>query len=273
MPGRLVLLGHPVSHSLSPVFQQAALDHLGIALRYEAVDVREDEFDAVLAGLRAECAAGNVTLPHKRRMARHCATLSALAQRASAANVFWSDADGALHGDNTDVGGFLAAARGLLGRDLSGLRVLMLGAGGAAAGVVAAMQEIPEASLIVHARKPEAAAELVEPLGQLGRATDGTSEALIVALASTDLVVNATSLGIEGSDELPLAPALLPQSVSALDLTYRRGGLTPWVAALRAKGRSADDGLTMLLEQGALAFERWFGIEAPREVMARAIGR
>jgi shikimate dehydrogenase len=270
-PRRLVLLGHPVAHSLSPRFQQAALDHHRIALRYEALDVAPAQLRTVVAELIAEGAAGNVTLPHKTAFASLCTQRSALAARADAVNTFWCDADGALHGDNTDVGGFLFAIRQLLGQELRGLHVVMLGAGGAASGVAEALREIGDAKLTVHARNPQAAAVLSETFGAI--ATDGSEPALVTALASAQLVVNATSLGIDGSDELPLPPALVPPGCAALDLTYRRDGLTPWVHELRARNRSADDGKTMLLEQGALAFERWFGIEAPRVVMARAIGR
>lgn len=268
-----MLLGHPVSHSLSPRFQQAALDHCGIALRYEALDVAPARLSSAVAGLRAERAAGNVTLPHKTTFSALCTERSAVAARAKAVNTFWCDSDGSLHGDNTDVGGFLYAVRQLLGRDLSGLHVVMIGAGGAAAGVAEALVGVPDVALTVHARNPAAATALVGTFGDAARLTDGTESSLIAALASAQLVVNATSLGIEGRDELPLQPALVPPGCAALDLTYRVEGLTPWVGVLRSLNRTADDGKTMLLEQGALAFERWFGIEAPRDVMARAIGR
>lgn len=272
-PRRLVLLGHPVSHSLSPRFQQAALDYHRIALRYEALDVSAEDLPRLVAELRAERAAGNVTLPHKMAVSALCTSRSALAARSNAVNTFWCDSDGALHGDNTDVGGFRIAAQQLLGRELSGLRVVMIGAGGAAAGVVAALCDVRDLQLWVHARNPAAAAQLLQTFGAEASATDGSEPALTAALESADLVVNATSLGIAGQNELPVAPALVPPGCAALDLTYRQDGLTPWVAALRALNRNADDGITMLLEQGALAFERWFGIEAPRAVMARAIGR
>ncbi len=272
-PRRLVLLGHPVSHSLSPRFQQAALDHHRIALRYEALDVAPDQLHGVVADLRAEHAAGNVTLPHKTAFSVLCASRSAVAARADAVNTFWYDAGGSLHGDNTDVAGFLFALRRLLGRELRGLHAVVLGAGGAAAGVTEALAGLGDVKLTVHARNLAAANDLLKSFGAAGSATDGTESALIAALASAHVVVNATSLGIEGHDELPLNPALLRPDCAALDLTYRREGLTPWVRELRELKRTADDGKTMLLEQGALAFERWFGIEAPRQVMARAIGR
>src|SRR5437879_5218660 len=106
LPGRLVLLGHPVAHSLSPRFQNAALDAAGIGLRYEAHDVEPHEFELVVTGLKAERAAGNVTIPFKERMYDACDELTPLARRVGAVNTFWVEDTGRLIGDNTDVGGF-----------------------------------------------------------------------------------------------------------------------------------------------------------------------
>jgi shikimate dehydrogenase len=303
LPGRLVLIGHPVSHSLSPVFQQAALDHLKIPLRYETLDVSRDDLRATVEQLKTERAAGNVTLPHKAIFASLCNVRSEIAERAVTVNTFWIDENKKLVGDNTDVAGFQHALRRLVGAESKSLRVLMLGSGGAAAGAITALAELSGVSLTLHARNTEAAAVLgtlslmrrpslsandALPLtsapakkSQLspgsGRGwfshTDGSDAQLEAALAEADLIVNATSLGIEGQDELPLAPNRVPANCAALDLTYRRSGTTPWVAALRERGVRAEDGITMLLEQGALAFERWFGVEAPRAVMKAALGR
>ena len=107
LPGRLVLLGHPVSHSLSPAFQNAALRRAALPIRYELLDVAPDALDATLDALIAEDAWGNATIPHKEHVASRCARVSALAERVGAVNTFWIE-DGALVGDNTDVGGFLA---------------------------------------------------------------------------------------------------------------------------------------------------------------------
>ena len=108
-PGRLVLLGHPVGHSLSPSMQNAALASAGIALRYEALDVEPRAFDEAVARLRRERAAGNVTVPHKERMRLACDVLTPLAEHVGAVNTFYVDDEERLVGDNTDVGGFAAA--------------------------------------------------------------------------------------------------------------------------------------------------------------------
>src|SRR5512133_543870 len=112
LPGRLVLLGHPVSHSLSPRFQNAALRAAGIPLRYEALDVAPDALAATLSELAGQHACGNVTIPHKEGVAALCVRRSALAQRCGAVNTFWHE-DGDLVGDNTDVGGVDAVAQAL----------------------------------------------------------------------------------------------------------------------------------------------------------------
>ena len=108
LPGRLVLLGHPVEHSLSPVFQNAALRAAGIPLTYEAIDVPSDGLVRMAHLLADVGAAGNVTVPHKEAFAACCSTLSPVASRVGAVNTFWTE-DGVLVGDNTDVGGFEAA--------------------------------------------------------------------------------------------------------------------------------------------------------------------
>jgi hypothetical protein len=128
-PGRLVLLGHPVAHSLSPVFQNAALAAAGISARYEAIDVSAAELPGVIRRLVQERAGGNVTIPHKEAVAALCTRRTAIAERVGAVNTFWCEADGALVGDNTDVGGFDVAARALLDGDSAGRAVALLGAG------------------------------------------------------------------------------------------------------------------------------------------------
>ena len=271
-PTRLVVLGHPVEHSLSPVFQQAALDAAGIGLRYERLDVPPDSLAVSLKALRAEPAAGNITIPHKQAAVAHCDALTPLARRVAAVNTFWTDEAGRLVGDNTDVGGFDAAVRALL-PDVRGLRVLVLGAGGAAVAVREAVSQWPDASLLAWARRAEQAIALAAPLDARARAIVGGADALAAALDDSDLIVNATPLGLRADDPSPLDVQLLTARHTVIDLTYRRGGPTALVAACRARGIRADDGLRMLVEQGALAFERWFGVAAPRDVMMAAIGR
>jgi shikimate dehydrogenase len=259
-PGRLVLLGHPVSHSLSPVFQNAALQASGIPLVYEAIDVTSRELRSVLRQLKTANAAGNVTIPYKVAVHDLCDSLTDLAAKVGAVNTFWFESN-KLHGDNTDVGGFDAAARALLGGETSEARVVVLGAGGAAAAVLAAVEEWPDAKATVVARHAERAAGLAKRFRDVARVGKSVER----AVRGATLIVNATPVGQHDEDQ-PLDVATIPKSAAVLDLVYRRGG-TPWVRAARANGIPAADGLPMLLEQGALAFQRWFGKEPDREAM------
>lgn len=264
LPGRLVLLGHPVVHSLSPTFQNAALAAAGIPLQYEALDV-EPAGLAAMAGLLADArAAGNVTLPHKEAFYAWCARRTALAERVGAVNTFWTE-EGRLVGDNTDVGGFDVAVARLLGRRPEGLRVGLLGAGGAAAAVCAAVEGWADSEVLIHARTTDRAEQLAARFAPVARVV----ESELHALDGTDLLVNATPLGLDGA-LMPVAPGMIPDATAVLDLTYRKGR-TPWIKACRSRGLRADDGLPMLLEQGALAFARWFGVEPDRDAMWRAV--
>lgn len=263
-PGRLVLLGHPVRHSLSPRLQDAALKAAGIALRYEALDVVPSEIQGVLAGLRAEGAAGNVTIPYKELVARACDELSPLAERIGAVNTFWSEG-GLLFGDNTDVGGFEQAVRVLLGGLPAAGHVAVLGAGGAAAGVLAAIEGWQGSAALVYNRTMERARALAARYPSTVTVAASAEE----AVAGASLVVNASSVGLR-DDSLPVPIEALSPSAAVLDLVYRPGE-TPFVRAARARGHRAADGTRMLVEQGALAFERWFGLVPNRAVMWEAV--
>ncbi|HUF25894.1 MAG TPA: shikimate dehydrogenase [Gemmatimonadaceae bacterium] len=263
-PSRLVLLGHPVLHSLSPRFQNAALRAAGIPLVYEGLDVAPRDLEPVLRGLRADGVAGNVTIPHKERVAAICDTLTADARRAGAVNTFWVE-DGRLVGDNTDIAGVRAAVRRLLGRPPEHLPVGLLGAGGAAAAVVCAAAEWPGASIAIYNRTRARAEELAARARAVSEVEVQVAASAADAVREAALVVNATSIGLHG-DALPVEPEHLAPSAAVLDLVYRPGG-TELVLAARALGHAADDGLAMLIEQGALSFERWLGVAPDREVM------
>lgn len=264
LPGRLVLLGHPVSHSLSPRFQNAALVAAGIDLTYEAIDVAPDALAPTARALSEVNAAGNVTVPHKVDFAALCNSLSPVARRTGAVNTFWTD-DGMLVGDNTDVGGFDAAVRATVGIPDGPFEVAVLGAGGAASAVLAAVERWQDAKVRLWSRTMARAERLAGQYPRTARAEWDVAEALHGAA----LVVNATPVGLE-SGAMPVDPALLDSRTAVFDLTYRRGE-TDWVHACRARGLRASDGLPMLLEQGAIAFARWFGRAPDRQAMWAAV--
>ena len=263
-PGRLVLLGDPVAHSLSPIFQNAALRAAGISLNYEAVRVRAADLAQTMRDLVRERGAGNVTIPHKLAAFGLCTRKTEVAKRAAAVNTFWTEA-GELAGDNTDVGGFDSAARSLLGDATDGARVVLLGAGGGAAAVLAAVEQWPKASVAIIARNPLRARELASRFADVAR----VEMALERGVAGATLIVNSTPVGLR-DDTMPYELSLLAPETAVFDLVYRKGG-TAWVKAARERGLRAADGLQMLLEQGALSFQRWFGVQPDREAMARSL--
>lgn len=262
-PKRLVLLGRSLGHSLSPKFQNAALEAAELPLRYETLDIPASAIDATFETLAGQQAAGNVTVPHKQAVFARCERLTPLAARAAAVNTFWFE-HGELVGDNTDVAGFNAAVRELLRGEPASLTVGVLGAGGAASAVLTAIESWRECRALVHNRTPERATALCARFSSVARLADVDEIARVA-----DLVVNATSVGLR-DDELPIDPAHLRHSAMALDLVYRVGE-TRWVRDARARGLLALDGLVMLIEQGAAAFERWFGFPPDRDVMWRSV--
>jgi shikimate dehydrogenase len=168
-----------------------------------------------------------------------------------------------LWGDNTDVGGFDWSVR-REGLDPRGLSVGVIGAGGAAAAVLAAVASWPDCLAHVWNRTPERARTLCERFGSIAHPVDD-----IGVIAGADLVVNATSIGLK-DDNVPIDLALLRPESIVFDLVYRPGQ-TQFVRAVRARGGRATDGLPMLVEQAALAFEKWFGVTADRAAMWRAV--
>ena len=187
LPGRLVLLGHPVAHSLSPRFQNAALRRAGIPLVYEAIDVPPQRVRDAIDSLVLARAAGNVTLPHKQTVARLCRRLTSVAERAGAVNTFWIEGGG-LVGDNTDVAGFHRAAVQLLGREPGHERVALIGAGGAAAAVLCAVERWGGASAAVYNRTAAAAERLVSAFPTVARVASTPG----AAVDGATLIVNAT---------------------------------------------------------------------------------
>lgn len=264
LPGRLVLVGHPVAHSLSPKFQNAALRAAGIPLEYTTVDVPPGELRGFAHGLVEAEAAGNVTVPHKEAFAACCSELSPVARRTGAVNTFWTE-NGVLIGDNTDVGGFDAAVRASVGLPSERFDVAVLGAGGAASAVLAAAERWELARARIWSRTMSRAERLADRFSRIARA----EWSLDAALKGASLVVNATPVGIAG-DSMPVDPSMIDEGASVFDLVYRRGE-TPWVLACRGHGLRAADGLGMLIEQGAIAFERWFGRSPDRAAMKQAL--
>jgi shikimate dehydrogenase len=266
LPERLVLLGHPLGHTLSPQMQNAALRLAGIALTYEPLDVPRSVLQDTLAELRRVRTAGNVTLPHKEAVRTSCDRLTETARAVGAINTFWTAVDGALVGDNTDVGGFTAAARELVGAPREGEVLALLGAGGAAAAVLHAVEGWPGVRVRLYSRTRSRAEDLLKRFkvpAEIMRSAE-------IAVDEATLVVNATPIGLR-DDTVPVGVESLGAGSAVLDLAYRGSGETAFVRDARAKGHKAMDGLTMLVEQGALSFEAWFGVAPDKAAMWEAV--
>jgi len=262
------LLGDPVTHSLSPLIQNAAFRAAGADGVYVALRCTPEALPGLMRGIALAGGGGNVTVPHKEAACRVLDRASAAVTRTGACNTFWHEA-GALCGDNTDVAGFRAAARELV-PTTAGARVLLLGAGGAARAALAALEEEGGAAVTVLARTPARARELKDRPGASGLSIRVVADAADVNGEHFDLVVNATPLGLRPGDPLPLDLSTLGSAGAVLDMTYGTEP-TPWVAAARALGIPAVDGIPMLIAQGAAAFERWWGAPAPGEAMRAAL--
>ncbi len=269
MTQRVLLLAHPAGHSLSPAMQGAALRACGIDARYLAIDVPPQALAEAVAGLRATDVAGaNVTIPHKQAVMPLLDGLTDVARAVGAVNTVVPTPRG-LVGDNTDGEGFMGALAEL-GVTPAGLPTVVLGAGGAARAVTLALLQAG-ARVTLHNRTRERAERLATDLAGRGALTVAHEGALQAAVRSARLLVQATAAGMEGAAEgvSPLSVGMLPEEGAVVDLVYRPRE-TPLLARARAAGLTVQNGLPMLIHQGALAFERWFGREAPVDVMRRA---
>lgn len=267
------LFGHPVGHSLSPLMQNAAFRHLGLDMKYTARDVEPHELAAAVAGLRSPLARGaNLTLPHKQGVLSLLDEIEPEAARIGAVNTVVNEG-GRLLGHNTDLGGFLSALRLVRTGGAAGVDCLVLGAGGAARAVVAALVKDGAVHVWVANRTKERAVALSEAADGWGTtAVCGLSLADVPSVTgSCDVVVNATSLGLpDAVKDLPLDVDTLHSGQVLVDLVYGTEP-TPLVEAARRKGLLAIDGKEMLVQQAALSFRLWTGINAPLEVMRGSI--
>ena len=255
---RVVLLGERISYSASPAMQAAAFRAAGLDWTYELVDVPAAGLPAAVEVLRHEGWAGaNVTIPHKVAVMALLDRVEAEAADAGAVNTIRRE-DRRLVGSNTDVAGIRAALREVgvePGRDLE---VLVLGAGGSARAAALALRG---AKLTFVARRPGAGALPGTILDWAGEAWPGLAR-------RCDLLINATPLGRHG--EVAVAEDRMPRAGAVIDLVYQAGG-TPLTAAAAAAGLRVADGWTVLLAQGAAAFESWTGLPAPLDAMRGAL--
>lgn len=264
----LALLGDPVAHSLSPVIQNAAMAEDTVDGVYVAIRCRAEDLAAFMRTLSRAGGGGNITLPHKEKAAPVIDVPSDAVRRTGACNTFWGDADGKVHGDNTDVDGFRRAVSAFLGGSPAGLRALLLGAGGAARASLMGLLEEGADEVVLLNRSLERARAVARRIG--GKRARVVSSPGELRGQSFDLVVNATRLGLSRDDPVPFDFEILERAGSAMDLVYGTEE-TPFLQAARRFGLRTVDGGEMLVQQGAASFERWWGRSAPVEAMRAAL--
>jgi shikimate dehydrogenase len=272
MTKRVVLIGHPVAHSLSGAMQQAAFDSLGIDASYELWDRAPIALADAIAELRTDDFLGaNVTIPHKERVVPQVDRLTEEAHATGAVNTLTKEGR-KLVGHNTDVPGFTVALDTLVGRQKLPRHAVVLGAGGGARAVVYGLIRQGFQRVIVFNRHLHRAESMVKYFGKSASHMDLRAmpwhESIIEAeLSKTKLLVNATSIGLN-ADESPVPAEILTPELLVLDLIYAQTRLLRDAAAA---GCTTSDGETMLLHQGAAAFTLWTGQPAPLEVMGAAL--
>ncbi len=278
MTGRLGIIGFPLAHSISPAMHQAALGHHGLDMTYEAWEVPIGGLQNFFREARTSDAGilgCSITVPHKELAIEFLDETSDDARRAGAVNTV-VNSQGHLSGYNTDGPGFLRALQSEAGISPAGMRVLILGAGGAARGVAMALSSLEPSSITIANRTSDRAKNLVK---QLKRQWKGRAEAMSLtdrklpdAALNADLIIQCTTMGMHhGPDEggSPLAAAHIPSTALVYDLVYNPVE-TPFLRGASAVGAQVLGGLSMLVHQGAIAFELWTGRPAPIDVMFEA---
>ena len=261
------VIGSPVRHSLSPVLHNAAFHAVGLDWAYVAFEVAEGAVPAALDGMRALGIRGmSVTMPHKAAVAAAVDRIEPAAAALGSVNCV-TNRDGVLHGRNTDGEGFLRGLAAETGLDVSGRRVVVFGAGGAARAVILAVAQAGAADIAVVNRSIDRAVAAASLAGATGRV--GTTQDVVAA----DLVINATPIGMAGTpaaNNLPFSPRNIRPGQYVADLVYHPLR-TPLLVAVSSLGGVVVTGIGMLVHQAALAFESWTGITAPIEAMNIAI--
>ena len=278
-PIQLGVFGDPVAHSLSPQMQNAALKHCKIDMQYARFHIRANELRSALHFLRELDFIGiNLTVPHKIAAFEQIDEADDHASRTGAVNMI-RVRDGKLIGSNTDGEGFLRAIRSEFSVDVRDLRVMVIGAGGGTGHAIAwqcALENCERLVLVNRTlEKAMALADQLRPffagprvLGPVARleAVLWDEAALRAQLQDVDLIVNATPLGMNPSDAMPVPMRLLAPHHMVFDAVYGPSK-TALVRAADEAGARGANGLSMLVHQGALCFSIWFDRDAPIDVM------
>jgi shikimate dehydrogenase len=269
-PDRYGVVGHPVEHSRSPLIHTVFARQTGQRLTYELIDAEPAEFETAVRAFGAAGGKGvNVTVPHKEAAFALCDETSAAARAAGAVNTI-SIAAGRLRGDNTDGIGFIRDITVNQRQALGGARIIVLGAGGAARGIIGPLLAEQPAELTIANRTRERAEQVVTQFA--GSALTARTFDEVAALPPYDLLINATSAGLRGETP-PFPAALVGPDSFCYDLVYGAGD-TPFVAWAKSHGAArAVQGWGMLVEQAAESFAIWRGVRPDTTALRKQIPR
>jgi shikimate dehydrogenase len=274
MTRRVALLGKPLRRRHSVVMHNAAFEAAGIAARYELMELEPDQVAGAVAEARGPGWLGlGVTAPYKRVVAGLCDVVEPDAEAIGAVNNVVRTGDGRLVGFNSDAPGFRAGVELALGRPVAGLDVVVAGAGGAAHAVVYALLSGGARRVTIGNRSLPAATEVArrfETVGSAAPVAVGLDDpGFAAAVRGADLAVNATTVGmVDPGMTIPVDA--LPPHATVFDLVYVPPE-TPLLRAARARGLRAANGSEMLIQQAAIAFERWTGVAGMADVMRAAV--
>jgi shikimate dehydrogenase len=266
---RYVVAGNPVEHSQSPFIHAAFARQTGQVLEYGRLQCPLDGFEAAARAFADGGGRGcNVTVPFKFEAARLAARRTPRAELAQAANVLCFEADGWL-ADNTDGAGLVTDIEAHAGMPLAGRRVLLIGAGGAAAGVLGPLLLARPAELVVVNRTADKAQALVERHRPMAGACALRAAPLQHCGTGFDVLVNATATSLQAA-AVPVSPDVLAPGALALDMMYGPAA-RPFLAWAGRHGARGRDGLGMLVEQAAAAFALWRGVRPDTAPVLRAL--
>jgi shikimate dehydrogenase len=275
------VIGYPLKHSISPDFQQAALDYYRLDVRYEALEVKAEDLPSAINRLRQPQNLGaNITVPYKETVIGLLDKIDDFAGLVGAVNTVVNN-NGRLTGFNTDAPGFLKALRDDAGFEPGEKKVLILGAGGAARAVGFSLLQERVRALVFTDLFLEKAKSLAGALVKYAADSQTKINVEAVKLSSANLarvagqcqlIVNCTTVGMKHAPEeslSPLASDLIPKDALVYDLVYNPSR-TPLLKMAKAAGAKTIGGLPMLVYQGAASFKLWTGREAPLDIMLTA---
>lgn len=264
MTNRFAVMGNPIAHSLSPFIHQHFAEQTGIALSYKKILIaNENRFETTVNNFFSQGGRGlNITLPLKEKAFAMAAIKTARCNQAKAANTLWFDEEAKLNADNTDGIGLMRDLSTYC--ELAGKQVLLLGAGGAARGIIGPLLAAEVEQLVLVNRSAEKANSLRMDFRQIQCCS------LTELTTGFDLIINATSASLN-SERMALPGVVLKSTTLCYDLAYSRTGLTTFVEWALEQGVQGIDGLGMLVEQAAEAFYIWHGLRPETHALIKQL--